>query len=419
MEISTVCGNIREREIVLYGCPEEITPFLESYRKELTIKYAVTDHKQEVKLQQYAKWNVETGLLDNIVLEDELVIICGEEYFGLYIRRLLHLGKREYYDYISRDLAQSMIEEKKILICMGTQLIGQLCVLLQADCKITEDYYIVYFPESELREAYRNRYLEYEHICRWCEIYIRSSCEKTNFYRKLLRKDVFQPHCRMITVADYGFGGYFPQVERNRDKYSDYLIRERDRLRMSYETLFLSRTDQIMENCCLKGDDIDAIVKRITEGHCFSADYVLDYFKQEIERFRSLEVHDDIQLSDFIEQHREENLCRNLNEWNEQIVLYVAGEILKRIGLEGLTFDVEESRHLLEEASGTELLIYPEVREALGMSESLKDKKYRLTTYYSVKYLNMAEYVEYIATQMYKAMDIMQFTGMDQNLMEE
>jgi hypothetical protein len=43
----------------------------------------------------------------------------------------------------------------------------------------------------------------------------------------------------------------------------------------------------------------------------------------------------------------------------------------------------------------------------------LKNKKYRVVTYSEVKYLTLEEYLYVLIEYLYKAMDIMKFSGMD------
>lgn len=418
MGLKDICGDIKKKEIVLYGEENQITKFLDSYGTLLKIKYVITDYRNETKLQQYIKWNVQTVMFDDVDLSDKLIVICDKKRFTSLQKRLENVGKKEYVNYISNELVDNLLFGKKILLCMGTQLLGQVSKLLNNCDNIIMKYSVIFFHEEEIMEPYLNRLQEYKHVGRYCDIYVCSSLEKEKFYLKTLKKNVLDPDCRVIKVADYGFGGYFPQIHRDRDSISDYLLRERERLDMSYETLAFSRTDREMETYCKEGMSVEEIVEKLLDINYFTEDRIKDYFAEEVKRFKTMEVSDDIKLGDFIEQHKEDCLCRNLNEWNEPIISYIAETLVDMLELPKLDIDQQTRANLIEDNSGSEFMIYPSVQRALGLQDKLKDKKYKVTTYYSVKHMDLEEYMKYMVTYLYKAMDIMKFTGMDQTLIE-
>ncbi|MBO4981792.1 MAG: hypothetical protein J6C84_07855 [Lachnospiraceae bacterium] len=416
MKLNTVCGNIIEREIVLYGDSEEIGNFLERYQSVLKIKAVITDHKKEVKLQSYMVAGVKTILVEDMVFEEELIIVCDRTRFGTLLRRLKHLGKVEYRDFISQELVEALVYQKDLLVCMGTQLLGQVCALLEQGSQAPDKYSILYYIESDIWEQYMNRLQEYMHVCRWCDVYVYSSCEKERFPFKILGKNALSPQCRVITVSDHGFGGYFPQIIRNRDIFSDFMLRERERLDLNYETFAFSRVDKEIERFCKEKRSVEDIVAQVLDTDFYSREEVKKYFDLEVKRLKTMEASDDIRLGDFIQAHQKECLCRNLNEWNEPVVSYVTDELLERLGLPGVSLNKVERQNLIEQNSGSEILIYPSVQKALGLEEELTNKKYRVTTYYHVRYMLKEEYVRFLAEYLYRAMDLMQLMGADEEL---
>lgn len=418
MSLSQICGDIKNREIVLYGNCGEIKEFLDAYGSVLKIKCVVTDYKEEVKIQAYAEWGVETCLLENSSLQEELIVVCNHADFEVLQKRLTHIGKKEYVEYISSSLVETLVYHKKLFVGMGTQLIEQICMVLSHAREITDAYSILYFAESEILEVFKNRLQEYKHICRFCDIYVRSACEKQQFEQKIVKGNDLQSQCRVVTVADYGFSGYFPQVEKNRDRISDYLLRERERLDMSYETLAFSRVDYEILKRCQADLEIEEIVLQLLKEEQYTYEEVKENFAKEVQRFKEKEKHDDIKLGDFIENNRKQCLCRNLNEWNEPLISYVVRMVTKVLGMPEVLLSVEEIKQLIEENSGSELLIYPSVQKHLKLEEAYKDKLYRVQTYRSTRYMTMEEYMHYLVTYTYKAQELMQYTKMDQMFQE-
>ncbi len=416
MSLDVLCGNIREREIVLYGDVGEIKDFLNKYKEVLKIKDVLTDHKKEVKLQEFSEWGIRTSFVEDVCLSDKLIVICARNKFGILSKRLNLLNMEEYRDFISQELIETLLWNKKLMVCIGTHMLGQMAMFLKNHAEATKEYDIIYFAESEIYELYMNRMQEYMHICRCCDVYIHSSFEKEKAPLKILDKTRLKEDCHIISVADYGFSGYFPQIEKSRDKYNDFMLRGRERLNQSYETFAFSRTDNELEKYCKAYKNIDVIVNELLSMDYYSADDVISYFEEELKRFKKSEVADDIKLGTYIEQNKQKCLCRNLNEWNEPVISYIVNQLLQKIGLPELSMDIKQREMLIEENSGSEILIYPSVQKALGLSDKMYNKRYRVTTYCRVRYLEMEEYLRFNAEYLSKALDLMKLMGVDEEL---
>lgn len=156
---------------------------------------------------------------------------------------------------------EHLLYGKKLMVCMGTQLVGQVSLLIQTHQPLMEQYNIVYFSEQEIMEPYMNRSQEYIHVCRCCAVYVRSSCEKERFLLKILDRRTLSESCRIITIADYGFGGYYPQIVKDRERVSDYLLRGYMRLPIDYHTLAFASTDKELLKLCEQGMPADDIAE--------------------------------------------------------------------------------------------------------------------------------------------------------------
>lgn len=417
MDLKKVCGDIKKRDIVLYGDQDEIELFLDTYYDLLNIHTVITEFKEEYILQPYIRWNIKVELFDEIKLsEEQLVVICSSYRFGLLKRYLDYSGKKEYKDYISQELVEHLVYHKKLMVCMGTQLMQQVCLFLKRHQKLIEQYSIIYYPEDGLMEAYCNRLVEYVHACRCCDVYIRSSCEKERFPLKIPGRKVLNEDCKIITVADYCFGGYYPQIIKDRNRVNDYLMRERIRLDMDYETLAFSRTDKEILKLCQKQTSVNNIVEILMDVNFYSQETVNKYFSHELELFRQQERTADIKLSDFIYNQKQKYLCCNLNEWTEPVISYISNAVVKMLNVPPMYIDEEEGKKLLEESIGSELPIYPSVQKALGLEEMVGNKKYKVVTYTKIEYMELEKYLNFITNYLYKAIDIMEFTGMNERL---
>lgn len=409
--------EIVKKEIILYGTPEENIAFLEKYSGVLQIRTAVTDLMDEVRLQPYAEWEVETVMLGNAEgTEGKLIVICSMHEFKMRQLRLQFLGKEEYTDYISCALIEPLLYGKELMVCMGTQLLGQVCLFLQNDAAFSERYSILYFAESDVLEPYRDQRPEYFHVMHYCSVHVSSACEKERFAMKLPGAAVFPPDCKKITVADYGFGGYFPQVFRDRDRINDYLLRGYAREKMDYETLAFSRMDGEIEKFMKEKVSADAMLERLLDESYFPEEKVQRYFAEETARFAELEKKADIRLSSFIEANQGQYLCRNLNEWQEPMISYVTNSLLEKLNMPELAMEKTKREQLLEENGGSEILVYPSVQKALGLENVLRNKQYKMVMYYEVRYMTLEEALRFTIDYMYKASEILEFTGMIETL---
>lgn len=417
MNLRELCPDIRERDIWLYGDQEEIKDFLNRYAEHLHICGVITEYADEVKMQPYTEWNIRTEKMEDLTYSPEqLIVICNHNLFYMLRWRLSYTGRKEYKDFISSNLIECILYGKQLIVAMGTHLIFQTCILLKSNKELSDRYSVVYYAESDLMEAYWNQLPECIHVARYCDVYIRSDCEKERYLLKVLGKNILAKTCKVITVADCGFAGYFPQTNRNRDRISDYLFRGQERLNMSYETLACAREDKEILRLCKEGKPEEDIVQTVGDIEYYSQDFVKAHFNSEVERFKQLETKADIKLSGFIEEHKGELLCRNLNEWHEPVVSYVADEILKRLELSALSTDRQEREKLLEDFCGSDLPVYPSVRRALGLTEETEESKYRVVTYFSARYMTWDEYMHYTVRYLRQAIDILEFTGMDKTL---
>lgn len=413
MSIEKINKDMCERTIFLYGEQDEVEEFIKKYHTVLNIQAVLTDLKKEEIQQPYAKYQIKMVMFETVDFTDELIIICARKGFEGKTKRLRHLHREEHVHYISQELAESFIFDKKTMLIMGTRLMYQVFMFLKQSQFLVNRYNIIYFDEYTIREPFADRFQEYLHICKVCDVHIRSSCEKERFHRKVISKKMFRQDCRLLTVADYGFFGFFPQYDKTREKYSDLFLRERERLDVHYGTFAVARKETELESLCKEGKTDDDIIDKVMSNSYFSEEYIYNYFDEEVKRFSELEVEDDVKLSQFIQLHRNCLLCRNLDEWNEPLVSYVVDSLLQILGFSLLQMDVEEKENIIENNSGSEFLIYPSVRSALKLPTKTR---YRVTTYYSVQYLNDIEYIKYLIKYYKKAYDLIMFMGVDEEL---
>lgn len=404
--------ELRNKNIFLFGVQEETINFYKNYNEMLHIKYCVTSYIENVKLQPLKEYGLETKLYDDIELtKDDLLIICDYECYQPIERRLKNEGIIEYSGFISSKLAEGILEEKKIAVLMGSEFIGQLAMGLQMLPEIQENCFCVFYPENELLKAYKNRMAEYMHIARVCDIYIVSVCDKNMYSAKVLSPEFLQKNCIKVRISDYTFNGYFPQIKNDRDVHSDFLFRERKRLPISYNTLFLAREDMNLRRYIDNNVAVEEILSRVSSPDFYTKEQVECHFKEALGKLKRSDEAADIPLAKFVE-----NCCvgmvgyRNLDEWNANVLIYVMKKVCKKIGIELKRFNEHQFVDLIEKTSGSELPVYPSVLKHLNI-ENYNDKKYKVVSYYQVRYLNFEEYIRFCVMCMYQIKELDEFLG--------
>ena len=71
MELSRLCGDIKKKEILLYGEQEEIIQFLVKYCDLLNISTVISEYNNEIRLQPYSDWDIKTVLFADMTSNPE------------------------------------------------------------------------------------------------------------------------------------------------------------------------------------------------------------------------------------------------------------------------------------------------------------------------------------------------------------
>lgn len=336
---SKIQNYIKKREVCFFGEVEHVVPILEKFINIIPIKKLITVYKDEVKLQSLQKYGIESVLFNVNQMADNLFyIICSKDNeFSTIEKLLLYSNCNAYEDYISARLLDSLIENKKVIVCMGTQMLEQVSVLLNHCPQVNKEYSIIYYPE---REFWQGINAEYIHISQCADISIQSACNGVNFQKKKLSGNAFSEKCKLITIADYGFWGYYPQIFRDAETLNPNLMRVHERVDVDYETLVCARIDMEIQKKCekvkfLNESEIESITKELLREDYYDADEIRNLYDEEIARWHNLEENDDIKLSAFLEQNKGNAfICKNLHVWGEPVITYIANQIINMLKLQ-------------------------------------------------------------------------------------
>ena len=144
----------------------------------------------------------------------------------------------------------------------------------------------------------------------------------------------------------------------------------------------------------------------------------MSLYENQVIRWKTLEEQNDvtIRLSEYIKHNSREKLCINFDEWDDSVITLLAERICELLNISS-HISIPSGEHS-DIAIGTEIPVYRSVRNALDMKCS-DDRKYRVVTYNSVRYLDENDYYELLIDMIKKAIEIMRYTGMDKTLREK
>ncbi|WP_022765824.1 hypothetical protein [Butyrivibrio sp. XPD2006] len=411
MQLIEKFGKIDLKPLVLCGDVRFVEDFIKKYNDTLQLFAVASFYPEDIENQSFAeKYKIKTLYFDDGCFNDCRYIICSD--FSSFFTYFTQSGKREYIDFVSSSLVDAWINEKSVVLMMGTELLRQVKRFLELSEKFLSNNSIVYFEDCNVKKQSAidglDKWVEYLHVARWADYYYYSSSEKKGYSNRILNEKMLKRECETYSLADHGFRGFFPQFDEDRNVFSDYFYREYDRADINYNIIIGNKTDRVLETLCRQGLSEAAICRTVLEQDCISRYEVSQKLDAELTRIEQCEKTDSIKLYDFLINHLNNNLCRNLEEWNEPVVSYFANAILGIMGYDELTLDNATLQTIIDCSSGYEALIYHSVQDKMMIP--IKDK-YKVVTFYDSWIMDEEEYIHYVVRQMILARNLKEITG--------
>lgn len=415
--------NSKKTEICLFGEIDEVLPVVEkiyNYYEKITY---LTVYGEEVRLQSLNKFGISSVLYNiNDANSYGFVIVCAKYNFRVLTDLLKCANMKQYVDYVSCLVLDAYINNKKLLVCMGDEMIEQINRGLTIHNGFKKTYSSVYFP---FREFWRDVRAEYIHVSRLSDVHIEFVTINSNYKIFCLPYGVLNNDCISLKIPNFNFKGLFPQIYHDVEIYNPLFFRlcDRDDV-VDYETVFSSKIDLFAEYLCeefteYSEENISRITEKLLDKDLVSTDIIKQWYSHERDRCRELCVINKIddKLISMIEYSIEKfNVNPNAFELSLEVIIKLIRYVFDKIGFDNENILVSEVEESLSEMCGTEYPIYPCVQKAFGLENVLADKKYKVVTFKGVKYLDITEYADYIVRYTLKAQDLLKYTESDKKL---
>lgn len=239
--------------------------------------------------------------------------------------------------------------------------------VMYGNCQM-HDYYDCMMLCPEFREDYEAVYFKYQEYPRWKEdrlelllrhcsvlIYTKEGFDE-RFRNCRQYSNKHNPDCRAVKIPTYSYRGCFPQTNPH--------IQEKGYYDIIAETFnSFHREDLTINDMIRRGMSEDAIVDKAMSGTCFPTETIRRWNDISLKQIELMDRGSDISIADYVRSnYRKRRLFKDPVHMENEMVWHVSGQLLRLLGYtQAETVPVWTIHYF------TELPIYPEVRQALGL----------------------------------------------------
>lgn len=332
--------------------------------------------------------------IDNERQEDTIIVVPTNkmEAWGELLSRFTYRFGRDYVDEMTA-LYRYGNTEKRLVVMYG-------------NCQM-HDYYDFFNMSPEFRNGFNSVYFKYLSYPRWKEDYLEtllSICDvliKTNeaFDERFRDCEKYilkhNPKAKIIHLTTYSFRGYFPQTAAHIQQKGEY-----DIIDEFFNTFH--REDKFVNNLINAGWTRDEIIKKVLSGSCFDEKDIKSNLMVSLKQIEVMDRNSDIKIYDYVkDNYRNIRLFKDPVHMEDDLVCYIGNKILEMIGIHANYKKPSKEIHYF-----TQLPIYPEVVECLGLKWFASDSEVRVRMQEGMIGLNPKEFYERYLQFAQNAMEI-------------
>lgn len=399
--------NLLNKNIILFGVGDAAEKFYQQNKQRLNIVHCVSNLKKdwgkhifldELDVKEFSK--------EDIGANDYLVI-CGEDIFHQVEMQLIDYGFCMYEHYIESTIANCFLENKMIALFRGSCILRDIYECIATSRIFAEQYASIFTMDNTATSKFDNNTLYY--ISQICDVYIYS-------YRMLRRDEIYLLNnelpdgCKVISVSNISFPGYWPQADSEIRNTNKYLIHP-----------YNSKRDLVFYHVMYRLEDVN-INRLVDEGKDFEEIYSLisseDYYDEKTVKrnlkvaFKSVQIAEqfaDIKVMDFIkENYGKRKVFQNFAHMHKCVVWAYIRKLYEKLQLPIDECDELEALSPNYIHHGGDIPIYPSVAKALELSWYDEDMEYEIMTYHGVEKMTFKEYVRQYVEYIKRAKRIME-----------
>ncbi len=405
---------MRDRRIILFGAKEDAEKFYHKMKDVLRISHCVTNYSGEWGAGSFL------GELDVRAFEpmeigvDDYIIICAAWAFSQIEAQLIESGYEFFKDFVDFRIADAIFQEKPIMLLYGNCIIRDMYYCLQRVPEFTSQYAVIFVQRYKEIPAEANRgFMRTKVICDIFvyDIYMFYQVNAIGSMHDIVK--LVRPHgCKVLSVSNLHFHGYFPQVDPRFTVHNEMYIYPYYRKNLPDGVLghaLYRRSDENINRMVREGRKPKEITKILTQKDYYSKQAVLKNLKSAFRIIEMAEYTVDIKILDFIkENYNKCILYQNFIHVNK----YVPWEYTRRL-LRYLNVQADSARIEQLEADtpkyihhGGDVPIYPSVVESLELDFIGDDTIYEVMTFGGIVNMTFEEYIYHYAEYTLLSRDI-------------
>lgn len=312
------------------------------------------------------------------------------EYENIDYFNLIQLASEE----VVNNVVNIMKKEKKVAIIHGNCQTTLIQSYLQKNSKFIEKYVFVNIPRVCSYSKDELEIIKKQSIWESCSLFITQNISKDNrFGAELATKsicDKLKPKCKVLTITNIYFDGYFPQMIKNKNNI----------LTDIHNSGLFTSGDKYIDELFFYKCDTEEIINKISDDNFFSKEFINEQVEKSFEKLFLKEEKCNIKMLDYIQEHYiEQQLFYSPNHPTNFLIKECTIRILKYLGIEDVSFEDEQifDLNISNSLRGQDIVIYPAVIKALNMKQWEKiyyPNRYLIDNYYCSFNKYVADYIQ-------------------------
>lgn len=363
--------EIREKiinsRIVIWGWGESGRSFFEAYGNRITELYFSSSNKDEMieellRVEINGKYDVKNSY-----------ILIGSSAYAEISNHLIEIGLHPVEDFLTCDLASSILENKRILLAVG-QCEFEITNYIYRNMKsFTNLYYSLYFDEYNIfgimdKQPQKGIVLTVQNLMGLADFFIypvNLMKERQEYYEKMVNN--VSQDCIVVGVPLTTFEGYWPQDNlKNYYAVSPYYKKNK-----AGEYPFFNRRDMNIEKYVEEGiTNTDFILGQLEKDDYYSENEVIRLLDRTIKKYKVLEKRADIKISDYLENNYAlQRMFKDRGHAESVLLREYARRILKYLKILFCDEELEQVNLKWYDRCHTEFPIYPSVQKFLNFTK--------------------------------------------------
>ena len=293
--------RIRSRPIVLFGGYDQCMSFYEKYSQKLEIRCILLDSDENVE-KELNGITVQPFMPKNL-LKNDYVIICRpvkirqDEAYRNAKKAVTHAGLTMMKDFVRADIAELVLDRKKLWIWLGYCQLNTLCNDVFSKLESIRNEWVLTsfrYGLNTLPKSYK--YDDFKELLTLCDCLAYVPLFAANDKIDFDIEDYLAPNAMKIKIPRIPFGAYYPWREKDDENFFKYTVDGKLHWPFAYE-------ERVIDDLILKGLSDDEIYNELMKEDLYSEEEIKKKIKTSYKLIEISEKTCNIKILDFIKEN--------------------------------------------------------------------------------------------------------------------